>query len=153
MIRNLFERLNTRPGATAALVRGNPAKTLIKEARGLVGASNRELGFERISLDLAESAMNAAISEDLRQIARWHRKRASEKLAAAVNVLRRAERCALSARFRRYAAMRLKKYEAQLARMSERESTDAGTESVAPHGIAGFLRSFGGKRAIVVSIL
>ncbi len=131
---------------------GNPAKILIKEARKMIAESNKEFGFERVALDLAAVQKGFATQNDLTEIAEWHRRCAVEKLALAVSYLRRAERGALKSKFRRYAAMRLKRHEQVLKKFEKNEKADDRNETAKSLGIKNYLKDNSAKAALVPSV-
>lgn len=91
-------------------------RNLLREARKQIACAGAEFGF-------AESAKKSALFE----IAEWHQMRGIEKIQVAVLYFRRAERCALSAKYRKFAAQQIKKYERVL--QSNRIITQTGNET------------------------
>lgn len=75
-------------------------RNLLREARKQIASASAEFGF-------AEAAKKSALLE----IAEWHQQRGIEKIQVAVLYFRRAERCALSVKYRKFAAQQIKKYE------------------------------------------
>jgi len=131
---------------------GNPAKNLVKEARKMIAESNREFGFERVALDLAAAEKVSATQIKLTEIAEWHQHCAIEKLATAVSYLRRAERCALTIKYRHYAAIRLKKYEDELKRFEGFEAAVSKNDADKSAGIKTFLRNISTNAAYIFSL-
>ncbi|HMS43293.1 MAG TPA: hypothetical protein PKE69_23895, partial [Pyrinomonadaceae bacterium] len=91
-------------------------RNLLREARKQIASAGAEFGF-------AESAKKSALFE----IAEWHQRRGIEKIQVAVSYFRRAERCALSAKYRKFAVQQIKNYERFL--QSNRINTQTGNET------------------------
>lgn len=131
---------------------GNPAKNLIKEARKMIAESDKEFGYQRVALGLAAAEKVSATRIKLTEIADWHRHCAVEKLETAVSYLRRAKRCALSVKFRKYAAMRLKKYERELQKFGDDQKSDGGKEATKSIAIRTFLKNISAKAEMFLSV-
>lgn len=81
----------------------NPAKHLIKTGRRLFASAKKEYDFGKTAETLAESQTESKNCEHLHEIAGWHFQRAVEHLESAASYFKRAEQCASSAKYRKYA--------------------------------------------------
>ncbi|MCD9188489.1 MAG: hypothetical protein LUM44_18875 [Pyrinomonadaceae bacterium] len=87
----------------------NPAKHLIKTGRRLFVSAKKEYDFGETAEMLAENQTETKQREHLNEIAGWHFQCAVERLETAISNFKRAEQCAISAKYRKYARIQRKK--------------------------------------------
>lgn len=104
----------------------NPAKHLIKTGCRLFASAKKEYDFGETAEKLAESQTESKKCEHLHEIAGWHFQRAVEQLETAASYFKRAEQCASSVKYRKYARLKRRKCLQTVRNYRNRNAVKAG---------------------------
>ncbi|HQU84835.1 MAG TPA: hypothetical protein PKY59_16980 [Pyrinomonadaceae bacterium] len=108
----------------------NPAKHLIKAGRKLLVSAKKEYGFGEVAETLAEVQIEDEKKDHLTEIAGWHFQCAIERLETAASNFKRAEDCALSTKYRKFASIQRKKCLRMMKNYRNRNANDSGFFSI-----------------------